>query len=79
MEDTVTQLALVIQKIDTLSRTTDNNHIEVCRLIQDHEQRIRTLERQSTEINARTTMLALIQSAFTAIASGIAALLGLSK
>lgn len=78
MDDAATQIALVIQKLDALARTTDSNHNEVCRLIQDHEARIRSLERNVTEISARNTMMQLIQGTFTAIASSVAALIGKS-
>jgi hypothetical protein len=75
-DDISTQMALMSQKLDLLLKTVDGNHNETKILLADHEGRIRSLEKNTTELSARTTLLAMIQSAFTAVSSSIAALLG---
>lgn len=79
MSDDTTQIALLAQKIDGLFSLVGTNHGEIKALMLDHETRLRDLERSTTEISARLTMLTMIQSAFTAVASGVAALIGRSN
>lgn len=74
--DVNTQLALVIQKLDALAITTSQNHSETRAMLQDHEQRLRALEKSNTEISAKMTMANIVQSTFTAIASTVAAMVG---
>jgi hypothetical protein len=71
-----TQLALLLQKVDSLTQTEAQNHMEIKSMLTDHETRIRQLEKTSTEINAKMTMQNIIQSSFTAIASTLAAVVG---
>lgn len=71
-----TQLALLLQKVDALVLNVAQNHSETKTMLQDHEARLRALEKSTTEINAKMTMQNIIQSSFTAIASTIAAVVG---
>jgi hypothetical protein len=83
----ITQLALLSQQVQTLillvksnqeeNRAWQKSHEDEDRVSrQDHETRLRDLERSSTELKARTTMMGIIQAAFTSVASALAAFVG---
>lgn len=76
MELDATQLALINQKLDALVSEVRQNHQEDKTMWQDHENRLRFLEKTTTELSSRTTVLNLIQAAFTTIASAAAVVLG---
>ena len=71
-----TQLALIVQQNQQMAVLMKSNHEETRAWYQDHEARIRSLERGVVEISARQTMMSLIQGSFTAVASAIAAIVG---
>ena len=72
----VTQVRLIQQSINALASKADEHHNDICKLISDHETRIRLLETSATEMKARQTNLAVIQGVFTAIGSTVAAVFG---
>lgn len=79
MSDTSdTQMAVILEKLNAIAKKQDEQYADIRSLLNDHEQRIRKVEGLVTEINARQTMLAMAQGAFTTVASAIAALFGKS-
>ena len=69
-------MALLGQKLDTLSEDLQEWREEVRRCTQDHEARLRALERQVVQNSQRLGTWAGIQATFTAIAATVAGWLG---
>ena len=81
------QLALLSQQLTTLSNLVERNYRDTSELIrtnhadiksdlQDHEQRIRSLEKTTEAISARVALTQILQTVFAVIASAIAATVG---
>lgn len=78
-----TQLALLVQGVKSLSETVDRNQDEIRGMVADHETRLRKLAEDQAIANGeigklkeRQGTLAIIQAAFTAVASAVAAVVG---
>lgn len=78
MPEDETQMAIILEKLNSIARRQEEQYADIRNLLNDHEQRIRKVEERVTEINARQTMMAMIQGAFTTVASALAALFGKS-
>jgi uncharacterized protein involved in exopolysaccharide biosynthesis len=62
-------LRLIIHRLDQIDQKLNKQ-------LDDHEIRLRSLEREVAEITARVTLLGILESTFTVVASGIAAIVG---
>lgn len=73
--DETTQIALIAQKIEAI--LSGQNRIE--QMFNDHEQRLRNLEKTTTEISARLTLSNMLQATFATISASVAAVIGWLK
>jgi len=74
--DSDTQLAVIVQKLDSLSETMRSALDDLRRLNADHETRLRDLETATTQLRERMTLWQLGQAAFATIAATVAAIVG---
>lgn len=72
-DDFNTELALLTQEVKTLNTTLLATNAELKRLVEDHEKRIRDLEKSQTQLTERLTLWQLGQAAFTSLVGGIVA------
>lgn len=75
-DENTLNIALILQKLDSLTKAQDANHAEIKAILSDHEDRIRALERSNTELSARLALSQILQATFTTIGSAVAAVLG---
>lgn len=78
-DDPTTQIALLTQAVNALTRATEENHREIKQILSDHETRLRTLEKGHTELVARQGTLATINGIYTSILAVLAAAFGKSQ
>ncbi len=74
-DDTVT-LALLSQKLDVIQAQLAEYEARQLDRINDHEDRLRGLERDITVLGGRVTIWQGVQAAFTAAATTVAVLVG---
>ena len=74
-EDFNTEMALLTQEVKILNGTLLATNMELRRLVQDHEDRIRDLEKSQTQLTERLTLWQLGQVAFTSLVGGVVALI----
>ena len=75
MADEVT-LALLVQKVDGLVLQVRQYRDELRELLDDHEERLRSLEGKVASLGAQLTTWQMIQGAYTTAIGAIASFLG---